>query len=73
MTARHIVDLAAHGAAFTTDPYPVYAELRAQGPVHYVRTADSGDLWLVVGHEEARAALADPRLSKDWRIVSPGV
>jgi cytochrome P450 len=72
MTARHIVDLAAHGAAFTTDPYPVYADLRAQGPVHYVRTADSGDLWLVVGHEEARAALADPRLSKDWRIVSPG-
>jgi cytochrome P450 len=24
-------------------------------------------VWLIVGHEEGRAALADPRLSKDWR------
>ncbi|MDG4858699.1 cytochrome P450 [Streptomyces sp. T-3] len=62
-----IVDLAEYGTQFTTDPYPVYEELRAGGPVHRVRlTAPEGvECWLVVGHEEARAALADPRLAKD--------
>ena len=29
-------------------------------------------MWLVVGYEEARAALADPRFSKDWRTLHPG-
>ncbi|MFE4667869.1 cytochrome P450 [Streptomyces sp. NPDC056716] len=46
----------------------MYAELRARGPVHRVRPpgVDSGyEAWLVVGHEEARAALADQRLAKD--------
>ena len=54
-------------AGFTADPYPVYEELRARGPVHRVRLpkpADDGEAWLIVGHEEARAALADPRLVK---------
>ncbi|RFC71465.1 cytochrome P450 [Streptomyces sp. AcE210] len=52
---------------FTADPYPVYEELRARGPVHRVRLpkpADDGEAWLIVGHEEARAALTDPRLVK---------
>ncbi|MEU2051349.1 cytochrome P450, partial [Streptomyces albidoflavus] len=31
-----VVDLAAYGERFTADPYPVYAELRARGPVHRV-------------------------------------
>ncbi|MGH9296891.1 MAG: cytochrome P450 family protein [Acidimicrobiales bacterium] len=30
-----------------------------------VRLADGHDAWLVLGHDEARAALKDPRLSKD--------
>ncbi|MFE4248192.1 cytochrome P450 [Streptomyces sp. NPDC056910] len=54
-------------ADFTADPYPVYEELRARGPVHRVRLpkpADDGEAWLIVGHEEARAALTDPRLVK---------
>lgn len=54
-------------AGFTADPYPVYEELRARGPVHRVRLpkpADDGEAWLIVGHEEARAALTDPRLVK---------
>lgn len=71
MSGPETVDLTVYGEEFTTDPYPVYASLRAQGPVHHVRTADSGDVWLVVGYDEARAALADPRLSKDWRTVHP--
>ncbi|MEU2582420.1 cytochrome P450 [Streptomyces avermitilis] len=63
----NVIDLGEYGARFTEDPYPVYAELRERGPVHWVRTPhpEAYEGWLVVGHEEARAALADPRLSKD--------
>ncbi|MGF1238731.1 cytochrome P450 family protein [Streptomyces sp. 2-6] len=60
-------DLSALGQGFTDNPFPVYERMRAQGPVHRVRTAVSGDFWLVVGHEEARAALTDSRLSNDIR------
>ncbi|GCB44780.1 cytochrome P450 [Streptomyces sp. NL15-2K] len=63
-----VIDLGKYGDAFRTDPHPVYAKLRALGPVHRVRPPGSDDgywTWLVVGYEEARAALADPRLSKD--------
>ncbi|MFF0965522.1 cytochrome P450 family protein [Streptomyces sp. NPDC003703] len=62
-----VIDLAEYGEGFRTDPHTVYAELRALGPVHRVRLPppESYDTWLVVGHEEARAALADPRLAKD--------
>ncbi|MFB7247373.1 cytochrome P450 [Streptomyces populi] len=62
-----IIDLTAYGERFTADPHPFLAELREQGPVHKVRDAGGGEFWLIVGHEEARAALADPRLSKDMR------
>ncbi|CDR15210.1 cytochrome P450 family protein [Streptomyces iranensis] len=60
-------DLSALGADFVVNPYPVYARLRERGPVHRVRTDASGEFWLVVGHEEARTALTDPRLSNDVR------
>ncbi|MFG3505240.1 cytochrome P450 [Streptomyces sp. NPDC047821] len=58
------VDLSAYGEEFTADPYPYYAKLRENGPVHHVRTSQENEAWLIVGHGEARAALADPRLSK---------
>ncbi|MEU2160864.1 cytochrome P450 [Streptomyces sp. NPDC019208] len=62
-----VIDLGEYGADFTADPYPYYAKLREAGPVHEVVSPYGDRVWLVVGHEEARAALADPRLSK-----SPG-
>ncbi|MFE1176803.1 cytochrome P450 [Streptomyces sp. NPDC058773] len=62
-----IVDLGAYGEDFTRDPYRYYAKLRAQGPVHRVRLPYGQEGWLVVGHQAVRAALTDPRLSKDWR------
>ncbi|MGV9252544.1 cytochrome P450 family protein [Streptomyces sp. NPDC003697] len=69
-----IVDLAALGESFTRDPHPVYARLRAQGPVHRIRMPEGGaEAWLVVGYEAGRAALADPRLSKDWSKASPSL
>ncbi|OIJ64115.1 cytochrome [Streptomyces mangrovisoli] len=65
-----MIDLAEFGDALRNDPHPVYARLRRLGPVHRVRLADVdqlGETWLVVGYEEARAALTDPRLAKDTR------
>jgi hypothetical protein len=43
----------------------VFAEVRALGAVHAVTLADGHAAWLVVRYDEARAALNDPRLSKD--------
>ncbi|MFR9794401.1 cytochrome P450 family protein [Streptomyces sp. MS06] len=66
--ADEIVDLGEYGSAFRDDPHRVYARLRERGPVHRVRLPEPEAhhvTWLVVGYEEARAALADPRLAKD--------
>ncbi|MGW1797879.1 cytochrome P450 family protein [Streptomyces sp. NPDC001984] len=63
-----VIDLGEFGDGFRRDPHPVYARLRELGPVHRVRLGAPDahqETWLVVGHEEARAALADPRLAKD--------
>ncbi|MFB7648359.1 cytochrome P450 [Streptomyces sp. NPDC056084] len=73
MTSDVIVDLAALGEEFTRDPYWVYAELRTQGPVHRIRMPEGAEAWLVVGYEAGRAALADGRLSKEWRNAAPGL
>ncbi|MFC0845334.1 cytochrome P450 [Streptomyces noboritoensis] len=70
-TEDAVVDLAALGDGFTRDPYSVYAGLRERGPVHRVRMPEGADAWLVVGYEAGRAALADPRLSKEWRNADP--
>ncbi|MFR0357282.1 cytochrome P450 family protein [Streptomyces sediminimaris] len=72
-TAPTPIDLAALGEDFTRDPYPVYAQLRSRGPVHRIRMPGGAEGWLVVGYEAARAALADPRLSKDWDRASPAL
>jgi cytochrome P450 len=71
MSTDTLDDLAALGDDFTRNPYPVYAALRARGPVHRVRTPEGANAWLVVGHQAGRAALADPRLSKEWDNASP--
>ncbi|MFJ6635021.1 cytochrome P450 [Streptomyces sp. NPDC091376] len=63
-----VIDLGEYGPEFTADPYPYYAELREAGPVHEVIIPSGDRVWLIVGHEEAREALTDQRLSK-----SPGV
>ncbi|MER5750783.1 cytochrome P450 [Streptomyces sp. NPDC002088] len=65
--ATHVIDLGEFGDRFRADPHPAYARLRERGPVHRVRlpAPDAYETWLVVGYEEARAALADTRLSKD--------
>ena len=52
------------GADYFQDPYSVHARLRAQRPVTPVIMPGGATVWLITGYAEARAALADPRLSK---------
>ena len=52
------------GADYFADPYSVHARLRAQRPVTPVILPGGPGAWLITGYAEARAALADPRLSK---------
>ncbi|MFF3013776.1 cytochrome P450 [Streptomyces sp. NPDC057939] len=49
--------------ALMTNPHGRYAELRGAGPVHETITPDGEAVWVITGYAEARAALADPRLS----------
>ncbi|MFJ2633061.1 cytochrome P450 [Streptomyces sp. NPDC087422] len=71
MTTDAVVDLGALGEEFRRDPYPVYAELRARGPVHRVVIPEGHEAWLVVGYEAGRALLNDARLSKVWSNAAP--
>jgi cytochrome P450 len=61
--------LAAWGAYDRDDPFPVFAEVREIGAVHGVTLADGHAAWLVVRHDQARAALNDSRLSKDMHAA----
>jgi len=42
------------------DPYPVFARLAAHEPLSWIPALD---MWYVVGYEDVRAALMDPRLT----------
>jgi cytochrome P450 len=49
---------------FSRDPNPTYARLRAERPVCPV-TSPRFDSFLITRYDDAKAALTDPRLSKD--------
>ncbi|MFD0511862.1 cytochrome P450 [Streptomyces aureus] len=50
---------------FATDPYPAYAWLRENAPVHRTKLPSGVEAWLVTRYADARQALADSRLSKN--------
>lgn len=56
--------------AFWRDPYPAYTQLRDDAPVRRIERAD-GVVWLITRYADVKAALVDPRLSKDWRYTLP--
>ena len=53
--------LAAAGEAFVDDPYPTYAALREQSPVHAI----GPDSWLLTRYDDVLAAYREPTLSSD--------
>ncbi|MCX4804151.1 cytochrome P450 [Streptomyces sp. NBC_01214] len=56
--------------AFVADPFPLYQQLREEGPVRRVVVAGGLDAWLVTRYEDGLAALSDDRLSSDVRDAS---
>lgn len=66
------------GCPYKTDPYPLYAKLREDGPVHRVRFPSGEQAWLVTGYDATQAVLKDERLGKDhvrgnerWHALAP--
>ncbi|MFF7215178.1 cytochrome P450 [Streptomyces sp. NPDC008238] len=52
---------------FAADPFPLYRELRQEGPVRRAVIQGELEAWLVTRYEDGLAALTDPRLSSDVR------
>jgi cytochrome P450 len=48
---------------FLQDPYPTYARLHQEGPLHYVDVGSKWPVWSVFGHAECSAIAKDPRCS----------
>ena len=61
--------LGAWGDYDRDDPYPLFAQVQADGPVHEVTLADGHHAWLIVRHGEAKAALNHADLSKDMHAA----
>src|SRR3954466_10196495 len=58
--------------AFKANPYPYYAHLRAESPVHRVTLPDRQVAWLVTRYDDVVAMLKDDRFSKERRrVLSP--
>ncbi|MFD6877155.1 MULTISPECIES: cytochrome P450 [unclassified Streptomyces] len=53
--------------AFVADPFPLYRQLREDGPVRRTVIAGGLEAWLVTRYEDGLAALSDSRLSSDVR------
>ncbi len=51
------------------DPLAAYASLRDERAVHRVVLRDGHPAWVITRYEEAKAALNDPRLSKDMHAA----
>ncbi|MQS13786.1 cytochrome P450 [Streptomyces kaniharaensis] len=53
------------GTDFFDDPHKYYRRWRKNGPVFRVRRPNGLPHWLITGYDEARTALADPRMRKN--------
>src|SRR5262245_10565651 len=59
--------------AFKANPYPFYARLRAEAPVHGVTLPDGQAAWLITRYADVAAALKDERFAKDrLKALTPG-
>ncbi len=59
-------------AAFKADPYPCYARLRNEAPVHRITLGDKRPAWLVTRYEDVVALLKDDRFVKEKRSAMSG-
>ncbi len=61
------------GADYFQNPLAYFRRMREEGPVTQVVLPHGDRAWLVTRYAEVRAALADPRLHKDWagKLTAP--
>ena len=58
---------------FKADPFPFYARLRADSPVHPVTLPGGRTAWLVTRYDDVAAVLKDERFAKDpLNALTPG-
>ena len=67
MTSAPAVDFGASDAAFTADPYPVYAQLRERTPIF---RADRLGMTMFTRYEDVRGLVLDARLGRSVDHVS---
>ena len=65
MSQQPVVDL--FSPAFKANPYPTYARLREEAPIHRVALPDGRGMWLVTRYDDVVAVFKDERFVKDWR------
>lgn len=53
---------------FTQNPYPILDYVREEKPVAELALPGGGRAWVVTRYDDAKAALADPRLSRDIHV-----
>src|SRR5271155_2259176 len=59
-------------AEFKADPYPFFAHLRAEAPVHPVTLPDKRTAWLVTRYDDVVGVLKDERIVKNrWEAMTP--
>jgi cytochrome P450 len=63
MTAIENVNISTR--EFKANPYPFYARLRAEAPVHPVILPDKRRVWMISRYNDVAAALKDERFAKD--------
>jgi cytochrome P450 len=61
------MDFAPTDLDFIADPYPLYAELRAEEPVRYDEATDH---WLISRYEDVNALLRDRRFGRTYRHLA---
>jgi cytochrome P450 len=64
------VELNLTSSAFKANPYPAFAHLRANDPVHLLSSSDGLNNWLITRYEDAVAILRDERFVKNRRSMS---
>jgi cytochrome P450 len=67
MSDTRAIGFAPHDLSFVTDPYPVYAELRERGPIHYFEETDQ---WLIPRYGDVSTLLRDRRFGRTYLHVA---
>ncbi|WP_160716900.1 cytochrome P450 family protein [Chitinophaga solisilvae] len=64
VTGKKQVSVDLFDPAFVSNPYPVYASLRKDAPVHRITLENGYPIWLVTRYDDVMAILKDNRITK---------